>query len=774
MDEKNILQSWKEISFYLGRNERTCRRWEKEYSLPVYRMDGSPRASVFAYKEELDRWLDELLHEKEIASKKSFIRSKKNLIIILSLSIIVISILAVAVWKILSPKIGVSSPSGRPSLAVLYFRNKTGDDSLDYLRKGLCDLLISDLSQSKYLNVLPEDTLFLSLRSLKLLDTEYYDTKDLARFAEYAQVDNIIFGNIIKSGKKLRVNPTLRKISTSENIAIESVDCASEKAIFSLVDEISKRIKAQLLVPPDFMVRADTDKEMESITTGSIEAYRYYIEGRQLIRKVQGVKSASSLEKAIDIDPEFAMAYQLLARCYYSLPGNYERAKECMNKAFELSHHLPERERLQIQAHYYRYQDTTRDEAIKTFQEILRIYPDDYYAKIYLCGLYRSIEDWDKIIELLQKKTLPYYSSQPFVILRRALCARGDYEGALKLAKGLPVDLFPFQYSYQLALDLLFHGKLDLALYKTEKMLDRSENWFPLVQLKGDIHLLKNDWVRADECHKNCLDSKGLDLYSLRYRISALRRLASLSLSAGKFDKAISYIKQAIKEASDLGEQRWLCSLHLSLSSFYYNKGNFKGAAEECQKVLDNEFEGLSVTRRMSALFLKGHIALKMNNRRESRIKADELKKAVDNWLNPKLMRSYYHLMGHICLEENSIEDAIAYFEKAIPLLPCQYNPEGDDLAPYYDSLALAFFRAKDYENARKWYEKILDLTSGRISYGDNYAKSFFMLGRIYEQKGWKGKAIESYRKFLDLWKEADPAIPEIKDARLRLIALAD
>ena len=774
MDEKNILQSWKEISFYLGRNERTCRRWEKEYSLPVYRMDGSPRASVFAYKEELDRWLDELLHEKEISSQKSFVLSKKKIVIILSLSIIVISILAVALWKILSPKIGVSSPSGRPSLAVLYFRNKTGDDSLDYLRKALCDLLISDLSQSKYLNVLPEDMLFLSLQSLKLLDTEYYDTKDLARFAEHAQVDNIVFGNIIKSGKKLRVNPILRKISLGENIAIESVDCASEKAIFSLVDEISKRIKAQLVVPPDIIVRGDIDKEMESITTGSIEAYRYYIEGRKLFRKGQAVKSASSLEKAINIDPEFAMAYQLLARCYWDLPGYYERAKKCMKKAFELSHNLPERERLHIQAHYYRYQDTTWNEAIKTFQELLRIYPDDYYAIIYLSALYRSIEDWDKIIELLQKNTLPYYSGSPFALLRRALCTRGDYAGALKLAKGLPVDLFPFQYSYQLALDLLFHGKLDLALHETEKMLDRSENEFPMLRLKGDIHLLKDDWVRAAECYKNCLDARGLDVYSLSYRINALTRLASLNLSAGKFDKAISYIKQGIKEASDLGEQRWLGSLHLSLSSFYYSKGNFKGAAEECQKVLDNAFEDPSVRRRMAALFLKGHIALKMNNRSESRIKADELKKAIDNWLNPKLIKSYYHLMGHICLEENSIEDAIAYFEKAISLLPYQYSPEGDHLAPYYDSLALAFFRAKDYENARKWYEKILDLTSGRINYGDNYAKSFFTLGRIYEQKGWKGKAIESYGKFLDLWKDADPAIPEIKDARLRLIALAD
>jgi len=127
LDEKKILQSWKEIASYLGRAERTCRRWEKEFDLPVHRMDGSPRASVFAYKEELDRWLDRLLHEKEISSRKSFFLSKKKLVIVLSISILFVSILTVVTWKILSPKTGVSSSSDKPSLAILYSSNNTED-----------------------------------------------------------------------------------------------------------------------------------------------------------------------------------------------------------------------------------------------------------------------------------------------------------------------------------------------------------------------------------------------------------------------------------------------------------------------------------------------------------------------------------------------------------------------------------------------------------------------------------------------------------------------
>ena len=127
MDEKKILQSWKEIASYLGRAERKCRRWEKEFDLPVHRMDGSPRASVFAYKEELDRWLDKLLHEKKISPRKSFFLSKKKLVIVLSTAILFVSILTVITWTILSPKTDVSSSSGKLSLAILYRSNNTGE-----------------------------------------------------------------------------------------------------------------------------------------------------------------------------------------------------------------------------------------------------------------------------------------------------------------------------------------------------------------------------------------------------------------------------------------------------------------------------------------------------------------------------------------------------------------------------------------------------------------------------------------------------------------------
>jgi tetratricopeptide (TPR) repeat protein len=100
--------------------------------------------------------------------------------------------------------------------------------------------------------------------------------------------------------------------------------------------------------------------------------------------------------------------------------------------------------------------------------------------------------------------------------------------------------------------------------------------------------------------------------------------------------------------------------------------------------------------------------------------------------------------------------------------LPSQFNPD-DGQALFIDPLAFAYYKAGDYEKARQEYERIIQLTTGRLFYGDIYAKSFYMLGKIYEEKDMQRQAIEHYVKFLDLWKDADPGIAEVEDVKNRL-----
>lgn len=105
-------------------------------------------------------------------------------------------------------------------------------------------------------------------------------------------------------------------------------------------------------------------------------------------------------------------------------------------------------------------------------------------------------------------------------------------------------------------------------------------------------------------------------------------------------------------------------------------------------------------------------------------------------------MRLYHNLMGMIELKRDNFSQAIKYFEKVLPLLPSQSGTE-DEQALFIEPLALAYYKSGDVEKAREEYERILSLTTGRLYFGDIYAKSFYMLGRIYQEKGWEGKAME-------------------------------
>ncbi len=101
MEEKELLESWKEISAYLNRNIRTCQYWEKRYALPIHRLEDSPKARVFAYKKELDSWLEEKLREGELAKKSIFIvlLQKYKVLSIFALALLSLAIIAVIILQ---------------------------------------------------------------------------------------------------------------------------------------------------------------------------------------------------------------------------------------------------------------------------------------------------------------------------------------------------------------------------------------------------------------------------------------------------------------------------------------------------------------------------------------------------------------------------------------------------------------------------------------------------------------------------------------------------
>lgn len=99
MRNDQILDSWKEITKYLKRSRKTCIRWEKEHGLPIHRLDDTPKSRVYAYKEELDKWMDKKLKKKLLPKPNALIHSRKlNLIVLGIIASIILIALVLLLW----------------------------------------------------------------------------------------------------------------------------------------------------------------------------------------------------------------------------------------------------------------------------------------------------------------------------------------------------------------------------------------------------------------------------------------------------------------------------------------------------------------------------------------------------------------------------------------------------------------------------------------------------------------------------------------------------
>ena len=217
---------------------------------------------------------------------------------------------------------------------------------------------------------------------------------------------------------------------------------------------------------------------------------------------------------------------------------------------------------------------------------------------------------------------------------------------------------------------------------------------------------------------------------------------------------------------------KYPCAPSTFSPAFFYHDlrtGRYAGALATLEKagaaVRDNTIA------RLYNLELEGWIYAEMGRLDEARKTADEIKDMVAATVYKKRIRHHHFVMGTIQLKRNDYSGAIEHFKNAVSLLPHPVDWVTDD-GLYRYHLAKAYEDSGDPRMARDEFEGLVALIPGRTSFGDLYALSYYRLGGIYEKLGNTAKAVECYERFLGLWKESDPGLPEVADARKRLAGL--
>ena len=720
-------------------------------------------------KEDRYQSVDALLKDldvQKIASEQSHARAKRARFRRAVLAAVLILAFMIGFYMLIVKKRAAGPAASRERrIAVLFSVNTSGDKNLDPLRWPITTLMITGLAESKHLSLLPLDRIFQILRKMNQLDAGQHFSEMLDKIGSAENIEYFVLPSFFKMGEKLWISAIIRKAGAKEIVNSASVEGKNED-LLALVQELNLKVRSIFVPFPEDTV-GDYHQDLGKITTPSLEALGHYVVSERLYALDDYEGSIRSLEKAVTLDPQYGLAYWKLAENYDYLE-NPDLAKKNIEKALSLLDRVSLRDRYLIQGYAAYRLENAPVKAIESYKKLLTLYPNDEAGLSYLGSIYRNMEEWDAAVEQFETilKLNPRYMFS-YQNLAFIYTAKGWYEKALALLQGSE-SLFPDVafFPSQMALIYLIQGKYDVAAVAVQKTLARAPNDRDNLEYQGIIEHLRGDLKSARQIYDQ-LQKKEDRIVSLNGRIS----LGHLFLLQGEFRQSRNEFQQGLEIALRLKmedeeqELRWL------LGYLDFQGKRFPEAVETLKtivKICQNSTRSYNLK---SALHLLGLAYLGMGRIEEAKNISRQLRSLIDKIGCPKYMRYFYHLQGKIALTESRPTEAIDDLEKALVLLPHQRG-RSDEHAFYMDALAEAYERAGDLEKATETYQNILTLTTGRLRWGDIYARSRYRLGNLYRKKGSPAEAAAHFEAFLELWKNADSGLPEIDDAKKQMALL--
>ena len=280
------------------------------------------------------------------------------------------------------------------SLAILPFRNASGDPALDWYSSSIAEMLSTDVGQSASLRTVSPDRVHQILNDLHLTGNVQFDPDKLRNVSESANADTVISGQYARFGDQIRIDASLQDLRRDRRIPLK-IEAANEKDIPNAVDRLAELIRQNLSVSPDVIKELQAQSFRPSST--SMDALRSYNDGLELARQGNDMEALKRFQSAVQQDPEFALAYSKMGQTYASL-GYDSEAEQAARKAEDLSGNLPARERYLIIASHARVVNDNQ-KAIQYYSDMAKVSPEDTDVQFALGSLYEATSAYDQARE---------------------------------------------------------------------------------------------------------------------------------------------------------------------------------------------------------------------------------------------------------------------------------------------------------------------------------------------------------------------------------------
>jgi eukaryotic-like serine/threonine-protein kinase len=285
----------------------------------------------------------------------------------------------------------------KDTIVLADFSNSTGDVVFDDTLKTALNV---SLRQSPFLNVLSDSDIAKALQQMTRPASTKLTPEVAREVCQRASSKAYLAGSIGSLGSEYVVGLKAVNCQSGDMLAQEQGTAASKEKVLDALGEAASRLRGEL--GESLATVQKFDVPLVQATTSSLEALKALSLGRKASDEKGPAAALPYDQRAIALDPNFAMAYRAVGIDYTNL-SELGRASEYFSKAFQLREHASEREKLTISADYYSYATGELDKAAQAFQEEMEIYPREDAAYVNLGLVYAALGQYEKATEITRQ-----------------------------------------------------------------------------------------------------------------------------------------------------------------------------------------------------------------------------------------------------------------------------------------------------------------------------------------------------------------------------------
>jgi DNA-binding winged helix-turn-helix (wHTH) protein/tetratricopeptide (TPR) repeat protein len=606
--------------------------------------------------------------------------------------------------------------SERDTIVLADFDNTTGEPVFD---SALKQALSVDLEQSPFLNVLSDQKVSEQLHFMGLPADTHLNEEVARQVCQRAGSKAVLLGYISGVGGHYLIGLNAVDCNTGDSLGSEQADAGSREQVLNALGKATRRMREKLGESLASVQKYDTP--VEQATTPSLDALKSYSLGMKM-GSTQGYSAAVPYFKsAIDLDPNFAMAYARLGVEYFNL-NQPTLAAENATKAYQLRDHTSEREKLYIVSHYHDLVTGDADQTIAAYQLLQQAYPREQSSYMNLNSWYNAIGKYDQ--------------------------AMSEAQNGLQLDPGNVINYHNLAVTY-IDLDRLDDAQAVLEQARIRKLADPAllADLYEVDFLRGNTAAMARQVVAATgkpgvEDQLLALQSDTEAYFGRLTKARELSQLAQASaLHAGANEAAALWQLAGALHEAELGDP---------------------------QRARQQATAALAAGPGKNVRILAALALARSGDRKRAQTLADEL---VKQYPSDTMVNDYWvpTIRAAIALDEKNPAAAIAALQ-AVASYEIGSPSPGIAFYPVY-LRGLAYLQQGQAGPAAAQFQKMLD-NRGVILNIPIAALAHLRLAQAQAMSGNNAAARKSYEDFLALWKDADPDLPILKQAQAQYAKL--